>query len=584
MLQKKKQHQTSILKRQCTLFAIIVLPVIIIGMYLQIQIDYSTKTSTLTSISHRITDFIKTIDQNFFYSSQLSGFLFQDNKMMRIANPDDPMSPYETAVNVNNARKLLTSIKISNAHISNVRLYLPRKRIYYNADHAYDHAEKRYLGSQGEITESVMQNLRHFQKTGYIQIHNENLSFFHYSSLNDPLAITEITYMAPDLKAIFSDTLMFEDSLYFFHVTPHNYVISNLKDSDISMNISDLPTDSYTKLTLKDQTYYVFHRSLLEGNATYTQLIPEYALFQSIGFSNKYFIGFISSVLLCAACFVFVSLSVIRQPVKDLTFSLQQVEENNYDVTLDIPSVTDFQSMYEAFNRMSARLRQFIQNELQYELLLNQAQLKQLQAQINPHFLYNSFFMLKQMIAREMYDEANELSDELGDYFKYITRNYNDEMTLLEEYSHTQIYANIQAKRFIGRICIQLDPLPGGYDSLPVPRLILQPILENAFKYGLENKIRDGFLRVSFLNTSDHLTILIEDNGENLTDDRLTQMQENMKLVAARVVRTETTGFLNIYKRLLLYYKRDDVMSLSRSSLGGLQVAVHLFFKEDCHV
>lgn len=581
MFKHKTHHQTNILKRQCTLFAIIVLPVIIIGIYLQIQINHSTQNNTLSSVSDRITDSIQSIDQNFLYSSQLSASLFGDNRMMRIANPDDPMSPYEVAVNVNNARKLLTSIKISNEHISNVRLYLPQKNLYYNADRVFDYTEKRYLGSQGDITPTMSQDLQHFQKTGELQIHDGSLSFFQYSSINAPLAITEITYMIPDLKAIFSQTLLFDDSLYFFHVTPYNYLISNQETYSLPNELLHLSDKSHTKLTLENKTYYAFQRSLLDGNATYIQLIPDYILFQSIGFSNKYLIGFISSVLLCAACFVLISLSVIQRPVKELTYSLQQVEENNYDITLADPSITDFQSMYNAFNRMSARLRQFIQNELQYELLLNQAQLKQLQAQINPHFLYNSFFMLKQMIAREMYDEANELANELGDYFKYITRNYNDEMSLAEEYSHTKIYADIQAKRFVGRIRIQLMPLPGRYASLSVPRLILQPLLENAFKYGLENKIRDGLLKISFAENDDHVTILVEDNGDNLTDENLIKMQESMKLMTERTIQTETTGFLNIYKRLLLYYKRDGVMSLSRSPLGGLQVSIHLFFKED---
>lgn len=130
--------------------------------------------------------------------------------------------------------------------------------------------------------------------------------------------------------------------------------------------------------------------------------------------------------------------------------------------------------------------------------LAQRAQLKQLQAQINPHFLYNSFFVLSRRVKRHDFENAQELAKHLGNYFQFLARNESDFVMLRQEVEHAKSYAAIQGTRFISRLSIEFGELPVECEGILVPRLILQPLLENAFEHGLENKMKDGILKVSF--------------------------------------------------------------------------------------
>ena len=202
--------------------------------------------------------------------------------------------------------------------------------------------------------------------------------------------------------------------------------------------------------------------------------------------------------------------------------------------------------------------------------LAQRAQLKQLQAQINPHFLYNSFFILSRRIRREDIDGAVELAQHLGDYFKYLSRDQSDDIPLSDEVAHARSYAAIQGTRFAGRMRIDFGPLPDAWRGRRVPRLILQPLLENAFKYGLENVSEEGLLRISFAQELGSLLITVEDNGDAQADPAA--MQRALEEAEPDVV----SGLSNIHRRLQIYFQGRGGLRIARSALGGISAAIVL--------
>ena len=180
-----------------------------------------------------------------------------------------------------------------------------------------------------------------------------------------------------------------------------------------------------------------------------------------------------------------------------------------------------------------------------------------------------------------MYEEAHVLAKDLGYYFRYITRNNADEVPLKDEYEHAKNYTAIQSMRFYGKMEVLMDELPSPFHELMVPRLILQPLIENAFVYGIEPKIRDGLLKISFHLETDMVIVTIEDNGEELSDETLTSLQQSLQQITADSFTGEMTGLLNICKRLQLYFDQTDVMQISRSPIGGLQISIKLYKQED---
>lgn len=108
-----------------------------------------------------------------------------------------------------------------------------------------------------------------------------------------------------------------------------------------------------------------------------------------------------------------------------------------------------------------------------------------------------------------------------------------------------------------------------------VPKLFLQPLIENAFKYGLEDKLQDGYLQVAFQFSSGRdLFISIEDNGDGLSDEKLAEMQEEIETLFLREDVDNLSGMFNIAKRLFITYENRNCFGVRRSKLGGLAINI----------
>lgn len=184
--------------------------------------------------------------------------------------------------------------------------------------------------------------------------------------------------------------------------------------------------------------------------------------------------------------------------------------------------------------------------------------------------------MLQRMIKMELSEESQEMTSALGTYFRYLTRNSMENVTLETEYEHAKTYAYIQSLRFSARIQIQFEDLPSHFSLLSVPKLILQPLLENAFDYGLNNKMENGILNIRFLYSEEELTIIVEDNGEELTDEVLLTLQKQLKSVTKTATDYEMTALLNIQRRLSIFSDYNYSLNLERSKIGGLSVSICL--------
>jgi two-component system sensor histidine kinase YesM len=159
----------------------------------------------------------------------------------------------------------------------------------------------------------------------------------------------------------------------------------------------------------------------------------------------------------------------------------------------------------------------------------------------------------------------------LGEYFQFVTRNASDEISLQQEIHHARMYTEIQELRFSRRIRIRFEPLPQELGGIKVPRLIVQPIIENAFKHSLEGKSQDGSMIVRFEAYDEEVRIVVEDNGEGLTDEAVARIEHSLENGDERI---ETTGMVNIHRRLRMTFGGDGGLKVARSPLGGLQASL----------
>lgn len=309
-------------------------------------------------------------------------------------------------------------------------------------------------------------------------------------------------------------------------------------------------------------------------NATYVQLLPKQDAFADFQLFYRWLAAFCILILVATAAYVVSMHYVVRKPMKLLLSAIEDVREEKFNTAIYRDRRDEFSIIFDSFNSMVARISTLIEEVYIQKILSQKAELRQLQAQINPHFLSNSFFLLKRRIVYNDMEEAKLFCEMLGEYFRYASINYMDYATLREEVEYARIYVQIQQRRFIERLIVDFAPLPVECEKLGVPRLILQPVLENAFKYGLEEKEFDGLLRVRFYPEKDSLQIVVEDNGDCFGAE-----DENYKRLESLFDETQqsadVSGLLNIHKRLQLFTSDEQSgIACSVSELGGLKVTI----------
>jgi two-component system sensor histidine kinase YesM len=282
----------------------------------------------------------------------------------------------------------------------------------------------------------------------------------------------------------------------------------------------------------------------------------------------------ISVLSLIVVLFVsFLIYRLIHRPLKVLIRGFRKVEHGDLNVVFHDNRRDEFQYLYKQFNAMVKNLQQMITEVYEQKYRAQHAELRQLQSQINPHFLYNSLFILNRLAKKSKDQVQIDFTKYLSNYFHFMTRNSSSEILLSEEVAHAKNYVDIQTIRFSHLIQVRFDALPFAMASITVPRLILQPIVENAYKYGLEHRESGGKLSVSFGTNEGDAFIYIEDNGQHvdgITVQRLQKMLDEFNLSQ------ETTGLINLHRRIVYRFGSGYGISLTLGAECGLKVTVRL--------
>lgn len=266
---------------------------------------------------------------------------------------------------------------------------------------------------------------------------------------------------------------------------------------------------------------------------------------------------------------------LIHRPLQKLVKAFRRVEQMQL-TTIEVPKSHDeFLYLFQRFNIMVGNLNVLIKQVYEQKLRTQSSELKQLQAQINPHFLYNTYFILYRLAKMNDNESIARFCQYLGEYFQYITRTSSDEITLELEFKHSRTYAEIQNIRFKNRIEVDFAELPEACGAYRVPRLILQPIVENAYKYGLEKKRSLGIIRVRTVVAEHALFVSVEDNGQQLSDEQLGDLSRKLQ-IPLQGDEMEYTGLLNVQRRLQIRFGQEYGVQVSRGSMGGLLVQLKM--------
>ena len=320
-----------------------------------------------------------------------------------------------------------------------------------------------------------------------------------------------------------------------------------------------------------DKTSYLVNLTKSKYFGTLIQYCSQKAVMGEMDRYTAIFYGFILLAVGCAVVFSRYTERLVNRPLQKLYGAFEKLRRGDLEIQISHSSRDEFEYIYEGFNHTVQELKQMIEEVYVQKNLAAQAELKQLQAQISPHFLYNSFFLFSGRVGRGDFEGARVFAEYMGTYFRYLARNSSDVVMLSDEIHHAEAYARIQETRFASRMELIWEPLPKEAEDIAVPRLIVQPILENSYKYGLEDMEEGGILKVSCELEPESFYIYIENNGE-VSEEKVKTMQDSL----SDAYKGEVTGIINVHRRLKDYFNQKGGLEIRKGAMGGVLVIMKL--------
>lgn len=273
---------------------------------------------------------------------------------------------------------------------------------------------------------------------------------------------------------------------------------------------------------------------------------------------------------------------VFNKRVRILTESMSYVQKGDFSHRIPIKSQDEIGLLSEAFNDMCEKLNDYIAKVYHSEIKLKNAEVNALQTQINPHFLYNTLESIKAEALVNNDVTTAQMISQLGNLFRWSSKIDDKIVSLEDELDYINTYLELQQFRFHNNLKVDIlvadDLLDYG-----VPKLILQPIIENTIKHGLRLGEQPGFIKISAEENTDHrLEILINDNGKGMTEERLTKIHKKLK----KVISQEdfgSIGMQNVHQRLRLMFGAEFGLTISSREGQGTTVKLILpaMFKKE---
>ena len=369
------------------------------------------------------------------------------------------------------------------------------------------------------------------------------------SSFSDIILIDSENFLASSLLHTdrFGDFSRFPE---LAAVTPPFQDISYVKDGKI-VSLASIPNTSLILAGVTDSTSY---RQSLEH---FSLIIIMVAL-----------VG----VILAGFFAYFFSRSIAR-PVNLLASSMQQVENGNLHAQVTESRITEIGQLDRTFNGMLGQITALLQLTREEEAKLHEAERKALESQMNPHFLYNTLNTVKAIAKLHGEQDILTITTKLGKLLRSSIDNREAEITLQDSLALTDSYLTIQKIRFGEKLQVNTH-LDAALTEERTPKLIIQPLVENAIIHGLEPKLGNWLLSIEVRLVQHMVVISITDNGIGIPQGTLPDDLE-------KLAGSEHVGIYNIHRRLKLRY--GDRASLVIHSVAGEGTTVILSFPATTH-
>ncbi|WP_096438865.1 sensor histidine kinase [Alteribacter populi] len=423
------------------------------------------------------------------------------------------------------------------------------------------------------------------------------------------LVLNEISQNTDEINHVFQDYLLVQNeerledfeqykAEIYSNQAQFTEVISPQYDTSLSKNyyhmlsyFIDQMERSLETQTQEQTTEHFIYREEVEKVATWLnettlrlinhELEDYHQLHSDSLMQNQFHLSFAiygaMSLFAISLLFTYFMSKRILSPIHRLVEQANELSTGNFDVK-DVEVTNDEVGVLsETFNQMKrnvkqlfveikqrAKLEQKLQDQeiknIETHRLLKEMELRSLQNQMNPHFLFNTLNVVSKMAYIEGAEKSSDLVVSISKLLRYNLRPLEKAVTLRDEISHVKEYIEIQQVRFSERIVVEIKIETNDLD-IPIPLLTLQPIVENAFIHGVDAKESGGEICIRVFERNHAVVAEISDNGEGIDADVLKELTDEPKGHLTGI------GLMNVQKRLRMFYDKDDTVKVN-STLG----------------
>ena len=270
----------------------------------------------------------------------------------------------------------------------------------------------------------------------------------------------------------------------------------------------------------------------------------------------------------------------ITLPIQKLRDSMKSVQKGNFDIEdIEVISDNEIGSLTRSFNVMTHRIRELMEQNVKEQEQKRKIELKALQSQINPHFLYNTLDSIIWMAEGKKNEEVVIMTASLARLLRQSISNEDELVTVGQEIEYVRSYLTIQKMRYKDKLEFEIKADPS-ITQVPIIRLVLQPLVENAIYHGLKYKDSKGLLTVHGYMKGENAVIDITDDGVGMDEETLKHIYDKHKVN----YRSNGVGVYNVQQRLVLYYGKDyGIIYHSEKGKGTTASVVIPGIQEESH-
>ncbi|MFD0679047.1 MULTISPECIES: sensor histidine kinase [unclassified Paenibacillus] len=569
-------NQLSIYRKMVILIAALLIPILILYGYSNYSsikvVEEEIKSSNLKQLMF----FLHQLETNLEQLNQLAVFASRDSQVREFKDFMIFKDNYEITRDRLSIEKRLTSLSVSNSWNNVLSVYFmnikqiisTNPKIHFDDIHLNRRSPQKWSVRQDNFYDDDLKTYSFYKRV----VEPWSVD----NDVESAKLVVEVSFSEKNIVSLLDKFKQGGTGDPFFFHPSGKFIYSSTSRQESIGRLSQLLTSEqlgdgkgYATYELGNDRYLVFYVRSEKLDGWYlVDYVPVQEVLRPITNSRNLFYVSVIFLLVLSVIAALLLYRHVQVPILRLIRSLQRFSNGDYATRIDAKTNIEFTFVFQKFNEMAEKIQFLIEKVYEEEIRSREATLKHLQSQINPHFLYNCLFFIKNLVG--INDHAVEsMAMHLGEYYRYTTRLENPLASLRDEVQLLNHYLKIQQYRS-DRIHFQIE-IPDQMMDLQIPRLMIQPIVENCIIHGIEKKEGIGLIHITGEEDTDYFRITVEDNGAGMTKEELEQIQ--IKLLQP-LQEGNGCGVWNVHQRLVYQYGKGSELLFDQSALGGLKVTL----------